>query len=130
YDVFAHDRVTGQTTRVSVAGDGTQASTGSASIGLESSAPAVSADGRTLAFKSSAANLVRGDTNRVFDVFVVNLVVEAITHTAPAITSASTATFTVGSAGSFTVTTTGIPTVASITRSGAVPAGVTVVNNG
>ena len=122
FDVFAHDLLTGQTMRVSVAGDGTQANS-------ESSVPAVNGDGRTIAFKSSATNLVRGDTNRWLDVFVVNLALET-TNVAPAITSANTATFTVGSAGSFTVTTTGVPSVTSITRSGALPAGVTFVDNG
>jgi uncharacterized delta-60 repeat protein len=49
----------------------------------------------------------------------------------PTITSANNATFTVGNAGNFRVTTTGIPTGASmlITESGALPAGVTFVNN-
>src|SRR6202790_635393 len=49
---------------------------------------------------------------------------------APAITSANTTTFTVGStAGSFTVTTTGAPTP-TLTETGALPSGVTFVNNG
>src|SRR6266852_1222638 len=48
---------------------------------------------------------------------------------APVITSASTTTFTVGTAGSFTVTTTGSPTP-SLTETGALPSGVTFVNNG
>ena len=49
---------------------------------------------------------------------------------APAITSANAATFIVGVAGSFTVTTTGFPPPA-ITRGGvALPAGVTFVDNG
>jgi Tol biopolymer transport system component len=62
-DVFVHDRQTGQTTRVSVASDGTQANEGS---GL----PAISADGRFVAFVSGATNLVPGDTNALVDVFV------------------------------------------------------------
>jgi hypothetical protein len=49
---------------------------------------------------------------------------------APVITSASAATFTVGAAGTFTVTTTGTPAAATITQTGALPAGVTFVNNG
>ena len=64
YDVFVHDRVTGETTRVSVDSLGTQAA------GLFSSAPALSADGRYVAFMSAAPNLVAGDTNNVYDVFV------------------------------------------------------------
>jgi uncharacterized delta-60 repeat protein len=49
----------------------------------------------------------------------------------PAITSANNTTFAVGVAGTFSVTTTGVPTGASmaITESGALPAGVTFVNN-
>jgi Tol biopolymer transport system component len=62
-DVFVHDRQTGTTTRVSVASDGTQANEGS---GL----PAISADGRVVAFVSAATNLVAGDTNALVDVFV------------------------------------------------------------
>jgi hypothetical protein len=48
---------------------------------------------------------------------------------APAITSANNATFTAGTASSFTVTTTGFP-APSITESGALPAGVTFHDNG
>ena len=48
---------------------------------------------------------------------------------APAITSASGATFTVGTAGTFTVTTTGSPTP-SITETGALPSPVTFKDNG
>src|SRR5204863_3080524 len=48
---------------------------------------------------------------------------------APAITSAANATFTVGSSATFTVTATGTPTP-SLTKGGALPSGVTFVNNG
>ncbi|MCX7680516.1 MAG: hypothetical protein N2508_00875, partial [Anaerolineae bacterium] len=48
---------------------------------------------------------------------------------APAITSASSAVFFVGEAGSFTVTVTGIPTP-TIAVSGTLPAGVTFTDNG
>jgi Tol biopolymer transport system component len=63
-DVFVHDRDTGATTRVSVASDGAQGSGGGA-YDL-----AISADGRYVAFSSSASNLVAGDTNDMSDVFV------------------------------------------------------------
>ena len=46
----------------------------------------------------------------------------------PAITSANKATFTVSTAGTFTVTTSGFPTP-SITETGALPTGVTFVDN-
>jgi PKD repeat protein/Tol biopolymer transport system component len=62
-DVFVHDRQTGQTSRVSVASDGTQGNNGSF-------APSISADGRYVAFFSDASNLVSGDTNDYMDVFV------------------------------------------------------------
>jgi Tol biopolymer transport system component len=62
-DVFVHDRQTGQTTRVSVASNGTQGN------GL-SAHPSLSANGRYVAFASSASNLVSGDTNGAEDVFV------------------------------------------------------------
>jgi len=48
---------------------------------------------------------------------------------APAFTSANNATFQVGTMGSFTVTTTGFP-AASITETGGLPSGVTLVNHG
>jgi archaellum component FlaF (FlaF/FlaG flagellin family) len=63
YDGFVHDRVTGTTTRASVATDGTQANG-------RSSSPAISADGRYVAFPSEASNLVASDTNGKEDVFV------------------------------------------------------------
>lgn len=65
-DVFVHDRLTGATVRVSVAGDGTQAN------GL-SSRPSISQTGRFIAFHSAASNLVPGDTNGRDDIFVHDL---------------------------------------------------------
>src|SRR5207245_10374128 len=62
-DIFVHDRQTGVTERVSVASDGTQGSDGSV-------AGSISADGRFVAFTSTAGNLVAGDTNGVEDIFV------------------------------------------------------------
>ncbi len=64
WDVFVHDRDTGQTTRVSVKSDGTQASGG------PSRNPSISPDGRYVAFDSIATNLVNGDSNGKMDVFV------------------------------------------------------------
>ena len=48
---------------------------------------------------------------------------------APSITSANSTTFAEGSAGSFTVTTSGIPTP-TVSESGNLPSGVTFLNNG
>lgn len=49
---------------------------------------------------------------------------------APAVTSGPTATFTVGTAGSFTVTAAGFPVPALSLSSGTLPAGLTFVDNG
>ena len=62
-DVFLRDLVRGTTERVSVASDGVQGNT-------YSSQPALSADGKHLAFFSSADNLVPFDTNGEGDLFV------------------------------------------------------------
>ena len=63
-DVFAHDRQTGQTTRVSIASDGSQGNdTSGNGANPRDSVPSISADGRFVAFVSYASNLVRGDTN-------------------------------------------------------------------
>jgi Tol biopolymer transport system component len=67
-DVFVHDRDTGRTTRVSVSSGGTQAA--GFPTGTGSNSPAISADGRYVAFHSEAQNLVRHDTNDTFDIFV------------------------------------------------------------
>jgi Tol biopolymer transport system component len=62
-DVFVYDTRTGTTERVSVGVAGVQGNAGSYR-------PAVSADGRFVAFRSDASNLVPGDTNGASDVFV------------------------------------------------------------
>jgi Tol biopolymer transport system component len=66
-DVFVRDLSTGQTTRVSVASDGSQAR---AREKAGSSPSAISGDGRFVVFGSYATNLVPGDTNGEGDVFV------------------------------------------------------------
>jgi len=63
YDIFVRDLQAGQTTRVSVATGGAQAATASAEA-------SISEDGRYVAFKSAAGNLVSGDTNACADIFV------------------------------------------------------------
>jgi Tol biopolymer transport system component len=62
-DIFVRDLQTGTITRVSVSSSGAQTDGGNAS-------PALSADGRYVAFDSVATNLVPGDTNDLHDVFV------------------------------------------------------------
>ena len=63
YDVFVRDLVNGTTSRVSVTSTGVQGNT-------SSEHPAISADGRFVAFDSDCTNLVPGDTNIRTDVFV------------------------------------------------------------
>lgn len=62
-DVFLHDRLTGETSRVSVSSGGGEGNG-------YSEQPAISADSRYVAFTSHASNLVPGDTNGSGDVFV------------------------------------------------------------
>jgi hypothetical protein len=92
-------------------GNGTGTLGGSAAAGT----------GGTYAITFTATNAVGASAPQGFTLNV---------NQAPAVTSANTTTFTVGVAGTFTVTTTGFP-VAAIARSGAaLPAGVTFVDNG
>ncbi len=64
---YIRDRVKGITVPVSVSSDG------SAGNGDSANATSVSADGRFVAFISSASNLVVGDTNGFYDAFVRDL---------------------------------------------------------
>ncbi len=66
-DIFVRDLVSGETTRVSVGAAGAQGD-------WWSHDPAISADGRYVAFESQATNLVPGDTNGGADIFVRDLV--------------------------------------------------------
>jgi len=63
YDVFVHDRQTGQTKAISVDAAG---NTGNGDSGW----PAISSTGRYVTFYSSASNLVPGDTNEATDIFL------------------------------------------------------------
>src|SRR6266508_4157588 len=65
-DVFVRDRGSGATARVSIDGAGAQANS-------HSFAPAISGDGRFIAFYSHAWNLVVEDTNDGSDIFVHDL---------------------------------------------------------
>jgi hypothetical protein len=62
-DVFRYDRVTGETIRISIGSDGSEANGAS-------SHPVISDDGAVIAFASAAFNLVAGDANGASDVFV------------------------------------------------------------
>jgi Tol biopolymer transport system component len=63
YNIFVHDRLTGETEIISQA-------LGGAPANNSSEEPVISADGRYVAFDSSAGNLVSNDTNHTADVFV------------------------------------------------------------
>ncbi|MFC1976392.1 peptidoglycan DD-metalloendopeptidase family protein, partial [Chloroflexota bacterium] len=77
-DVFVYERQTGQITWVSIASDGTQGNDWSG-------VPAISSDGRYVAFLSLATNLVSGDTPDTWDVFIH----DRQTHTTTRITNDS-----------------------------------------
>ncbi|MBK8179251.1 MAG: calcium-binding protein [Planctomycetes bacterium] len=62
-DIFVRDRLLGVTTLVSVASNGLSSNS-------DSREAAISVDGRFVAFESLATNLVPGDTNMQYDVFV------------------------------------------------------------
>jgi Tol biopolymer transport system component len=62
-DIFLRDRLTGITELISVSSSGDHGN-------RESFYPAMSPDGRYIAFESDASNLVVGDKNNVADVFV------------------------------------------------------------
>jgi Tol biopolymer transport system component len=64
-DIFVHDLVTSVTSRVSVALD-------RGDPNGDSAFASISADGRLVAFSSSASNLVVGDSNGCTDIFVVD----------------------------------------------------------
>jgi Tol biopolymer transport system component len=64
-DVFVHNRLTGETSRINVSSAGGQAN--GASYTFKQS---ISADGRLVVFSSNASNLVAGDANGTTDVFL------------------------------------------------------------
>jgi Tol biopolymer transport system component len=64
-DLFMHDRQTGETTRIAIAGGGESDG--------DSTTPAVTPDARFVAFRSDAENLVAADDNSIPDVFVMEL---------------------------------------------------------
>ncbi len=66
FDIFVYDRQTGLTTLVSVDSSGAQAN-------ADTYGPAISGDGRYVAFPSDASNLVSDDTNGASDIFVHDL---------------------------------------------------------
>lgn len=65
-DIFAHDRLSGTTIRVSVNSQGEQANN-------DSENPDITPDGRYVVFSSFASNLVENDTNNRGDIFLRDL---------------------------------------------------------
>ena len=83
-DVFVRDRQGGTTERVSVATGGGEANRGGRTSVVSN--PAISGNGRYVAFGSDSTNLVAGDTNGIRDVFVRDRqlgTTECITATIP-----------------------------------------------
>jgi Tol biopolymer transport system component len=76
-DIFVHDRLTGETTMVSISSNGEQGN-------AKSTVPSISADGRYVAFESEASNLVTGDTNGEVDIFVRDRVLGVTTRVSEA----------------------------------------------
>jgi Tol biopolymer transport system component len=66
-DIFVRDRQLGTTEMVSVSSAGVLAGPNG---GTEPQPPSISADGRYVAFEHAANNLVPGDTNGTYDIFV------------------------------------------------------------
>jgi Ca2+-binding RTX toxin-like protein len=72
-DVYMRDTLTGVTTRVSTASDGSQATGASQNVD-------VTGDGHFIGFQSTATNLVGSDSNGFSDAFVKNLSTGAVTR--------------------------------------------------
>src|SRR6476469_5059900 len=72
-DIFVRDLLTNTTTRVSVDSAGNPGNN-------KSGSPSISADGRFVAFLSNSTNLVPGDTNNNYDIFVRDLFTNTTTR--------------------------------------------------
>jgi Tol biopolymer transport system component len=82
-DVYLFDRQTNSTTCVSVSTAGVRGDN-------DSDSPSVSADGRYVAFRSYATNLVTGDTNGFEDIFLRDNLLKTTTRVSRTITNAQT----------------------------------------
>ncbi len=72
-DVYMRDTLTGTTTRISTASDGSQATGASQNVD-------VTGNGAFIGFQSTATNLAAGDSNGFSDAFVKNLSTGAVTR--------------------------------------------------
>jgi Tol biopolymer transport system component len=79
WDIFVFDSSTGGTTRVSLATAGGERNQGN-DAASRIVAPAISGDGRFVAYATTATNLVAGDSNGVQDVFMVDTQTGAVTR--------------------------------------------------
>jgi len=73
WDIFFHDLLNKTTTRISVDNNGNQGNN-------TSSTPTISADGKFVAFESSASNLTPGDTNNTTDIFLRDILNKTTTR--------------------------------------------------
>jgi len=64
-EIFIYDRITGYSSVVSVAPDGTPGN-------RDSGSPFISLDGRYVVFTSESTNLVSNDTNTAWDIFILD----------------------------------------------------------
>jgi hypothetical protein len=79
WDVFVYDHAAGSKTRVSLTSTGGERNQGTESASRVV-APAISGNGRYVAFATTATNMVPGDTNGMQDVFVVDTQTGAVTR--------------------------------------------------
>ncbi|MBI5716842.1 MAG: PD40 domain-containing protein [Burkholderiales bacterium] len=77
WDIFVYDHAAGTRRRVSLTSTGGERNQGSESAS-RMVAPALSGDGRFVAYATTASNVVPGDTNGVQDVFVVEIATGAV----------------------------------------------------
>ncbi|MBX7099639.1 MAG: hypothetical protein K1X89_18120 [Myxococcaceae bacterium] len=79
WDIFLYDVTSSSLKRVSLTSTGGERNQGTESSS-RSVAPAISGDGRWVAFATTATNMVPGDTNDLQDVFVVDTQTGAVTR--------------------------------------------------
>ena len=117
-DIFLHDRMDGETERVSISVSGAEGdgNSGQPVIALEN-------DRQLVAFNSTSTNLIDNDTNGEQDIFVTTLGVPGVP---PTITSAAPSNGTVGVNYSHTYTATGDTPISYSVNSGALPDGLTL----
>jgi hypothetical protein len=112
-------------TATAVAGSGSISLTGGTIAASSSCTITVNVTGATTGVKSNTTGNVSSTNGGTGNKASASLAI----GTAPGITSLNTTIFTIGSSGSFTITATGDP-VSALGSTGALPAGVTLTDNG